>query len=213
MDKAIQIFTAKDILEGNFVSIEEIYKSREGKEKYASLKWGKYVDVLFSFVGIFALGIYIYDNNREEHFSIGKDNIIRIKDTKKWLYSRKYINEKYQEFEQIAKDLQPFAKVYNSIGNLFPIWYGGNEFKGKVGCYDIPNVFFCKDNYWKLEELYVKNILGIEIDKIYMEPVKSHEINDIREFMSYDKDKYLEFIEYIVKVISKREEIINSILK
>lgn len=42
----------------------------------------------------------------------------------------------------MLKELKDFLSVYNSIGNIIPIWPGGNESRDKFGCYDLPELYF-----------------------------------------------------------------------
>lgn len=41
-----------------------------------------------------------------------------------------------------SPELLDFLKLYYSIGNVIPMWPGGNEVRGKKGIYDLPELFF-----------------------------------------------------------------------
>lgn len=143
----------------------------ENNKKISNLGWGDYKDVLYSFLGIYTLGVYIFAKDKKSRYSIGDDKIIRIAGTKRWLYSRKYIKGHLNEFSELTntKEIMDFAEVYNSEGNVIPIWPGGNEFKGKAGCYDIPDIFFSK--YGNMEEIYIQHILHKNIEDVALTSV------------------------------------------
>ena len=44
-----------------------------------------------------------------------------------------------------------YIKSYCCIGNVIPIWPGGNEARGKMGIYDIPELFFNEYPNWTKE--------------------------------------------------------------
>ena len=81
----VKLLTPKEIIRLEYESIEKSYKN-----EIETLGWGEYTDVLYSFLGVFTLGIYIFEKDKSK-YSIGEDNIIRIKGTKQWLGSRNYV--------------------------------------------------------------------------------------------------------------------------
>jgi len=205
-----QSLEPKGIIFLEYKSLEELNRS-----KTEALGWGKYTDVLYSFLGIFAVGVYIFEEDKDSKFSIGKDNIIRIAGTKKWLYSRKYIKENFSEFSELAnvKELKDFAKVYDLIGNIFPIWPGGNEFKGKSGCYDIPDIFFY--NHGEMEKVYIQYFLKKKVKDVALTRFVADSplyVNSIETVFKYNKKEYTEFVKHIVEEIEMRTEEINKII-
>lgn len=87
-------------------SVEEFFQKRENVEKYNAdkiikLNW-ECPDVLFSFRGIYAVGVFIY------YRQLFVDNVktdIMVKDergiTRQHLYSDKYLRENYSQFSAI----------------------------------------------------------------------------------------------------------------
>lgn len=198
----------KDIIFLKYKSIEE-----SNRVKTDALGWGKYTDVLYSYLGIFTLGVYIFENDKLSKYSIGKDNIIRIKDTKKWLYNRNYIQEHFSDFSELAniKELRDLAKVYYSIGNIIPIWPGGNEFKGKSYCYDIPEIFFF--NHGEMEKVYVQYILKKTINDVALTRFissSSSYVSNTETVLKYNIQEYMEFVRHIVEEIKMRTDELNK---
>lgn len=191
------------------------YDNLEDNKKITNLGWGEYKDVLYSFLGIFTLGVYVFEKNKNSQckYSIGKDNIIRIAGTRIWLYSRNYIKDHFNEFSNLAatKEIQDFAKVYNSEGNIIPIWPGGNEFKGKARCYDIPDIFFFK--YGNMEKMYVQHILHKKIEDVALSRfmTSSPYVKTIDDIFKYNIEEYLKFVRHIVNEIEMREKEIESL--
>lgn len=119
--------------------------------------------------------------------------------------------------------IREFAIVYNTIGNLIPLWPGGNEFKGTCFidgeyCYDIPDIFFCK--HYEMEKVYIENILKMEISDIALSrfefttnsdsPNKVKSILSIFEYSSLDE--YFAFVKNIVNEIKTRNNELKRLL-
>jgi hypothetical protein len=125
---------------------------------------------------------------------------------------RNYIKEHFSEFSELANvnELKDFANVYNSIGNIAPIWPGGNEFKGRSHCYDIPDIFFY--NHRKMEEVYVQNLIKKEAKDVALTRFLSDSqpyVNSIETVLKFDKKEYTKFVQHIVEEIRKRTEEVN----
>lgn len=196
-----------------FLEYEPLEKTNRSKTEV--LGWGKYTDVLYSFLGIFALGIYIFEKDKSGKYLIGKDYIIRIVGTRKWLYSRKYIQEHFSEFSELAnaKEINDFAKVYDSIENIVPIWPGGNEFKGKLFCYDISDIFFY--NHIEMEKLYIKHFLNKELKDVALtrfDTKSAPYVSKIETVLNYSTQDYLKFVQHIVNEIEQRTKEINGLI-
>lgn len=207
-DSIMCLLTPESIISLKFGKIEN-------NKKISNLGWGDYKDVLYSFLGIYTLGVYIFAKDKKSRYSIGEDKIIRIAGTKRWLYSRKYIKEHLNEFSELTntKEIMDFAEVYNSEGNIIPIWPGGNEFKGKAGCYDIPDIFFSK--YGNMEEIYIQHILHKNIEDVALTRfiTKSPYVDAIEDIFDYDVNKYKEFVGHIVNEIKTRTKEIENLYK
>lgn len=116
---------------------------------HASLGW-KNTDVLYSFLLIYYLGLKTIDSSRfEQLFQQEKEF---QNNPKLCRYSTKFLHkcskdEKFKEFNK-SPQLVEFINNYFSIGNVIPIWPGGNEARGKMGLYDIPELFFNEHKLW-----------------------------------------------------------------
>lgn len=51
------------------------------------------------------------------------------------------------------KEMKEFIEVYQTIGNIIPMWPEGNVHRGQNQCYDIQDIYFNKET--------TKNILKI----------------------------------------------------
>jgi len=134
------------------------------REKTDELKWTengndyKKTDVLYSFLLIYQLGLKV--TNKEAYIEIYNQE--KSKTPKKrlspnspaFLHTCSQASE-YKEFNE-SKELTEYLKVYFSIGNVIPIWPGGNVARGSMGLYDIPEIFFNIYSDWtkRLMELY-----------------------------------------------------------
>lgn len=128
----------KDIFEKG-ISIESKYE-----KEIKTLKWD-YADVLFSFRGIYVIGLSIYyKNNFEWRGKILKPINPKPSNPDQQAYSRIFLKANYEKYGVLneLKELKEFIRVYNSIGNLIPIWPGGNIHRGQNKCYDIPSIYF-----------------------------------------------------------------------
>ena len=114
-------------------SVEEFFHKRETVEKYnedkiIKLNW-ECPDVLFSFRGVYAIGVFIY------YRQLFVDNVktdIMVKDekgaTRQRLYSDKFLSENYPQFSDVndLPEIKGFLKHYYDIGNIIPTWPGAN---------------------------------------------------------------------------------------
>lgn len=130
-------------------SVEEFFHKRETVEKYnvdkiIKLNW-ECPDVLFSFRGVYAIGVFIY------YRQLFGDNVktdIKVKDekgaTRQRLYSDKFLSENYPQFSDVndLPEIKGFLEHYYDIGNIIPTWPGANINRGMAHCYDIPNVYY-----------------------------------------------------------------------
>lgn len=101
---------------------------------------------------------------------------------------------------------------YYSIGNIIPIWPGGNENRGKFGCYDLPEFYFSSDiiKPWKnfLLDKYDIN-LAPEID---CEKICSFNFeNGIIKFLDeLNIELYKSYLVHITEIIQKRSDYFNQ---
>ena len=113
------------------------------------LKW-EYTDVLYSFLGVYALGVYIYNKSLFET----NEYIIFKKGTTQRLYSLNFLKkiqiDNNYNLDSLNNDMLPFIEKYFLCGNVYPTWPGGNTHKGinTNGCFDIPELYFAKNYKW-----------------------------------------------------------------
>lgn len=203
-----QILTLKQLINLKYEKIED-------DKRISKLGWGEHKDVLYSFIGIFTLGIYIFEkeNGDKNRYSIGRDNIIRIAGKHQRLYSRKYIIAHLDDFSNLVNtnEIRDFVRVYTTVGNIIPIWPGGNEFKGKAGCYDIPDIFFYQ--YRDMEKVYVQHILNKSIEDVALTRFMSGSpyVSDIQNVFEYDMEEYKKFVVHIINEIETRTKEIEKL--
>ena len=169
----------KDILSNygikslNYPSVEKANEEYTNEEKndnhnIKSLCWHE-TDVLYSFLLTYYLGLKVVNKTKFEEL------VKEEKKTNKRLqtYSANFLLKcsRNKEFDVLnnSPELLEFLKLYYSIGNVIPMWPGGNEARGKKRIYDLPELFFNMYPYWteKLMEKY-KNA--------YLDPVVKNDI-------------------------------------
>lgn len=178
----------------NNVSIEEKYKKEIEK-----LKWNSYTDVLFSFRGIYVIGLSVY---YKDYFywagGVIKPIINGMKNTRQRAYSRKFLKENYMNYSTLneLKELKDFINVYRTIGNLIPVWPGANVHRGQSQCYDLPNIYFNReevssfakvyfDTFYKENDIYFIDVLSGKYSKMGISDLSKLSENDYKDFLVY----------------------------
>lgn len=196
-------------------SVEEFFQKRENVEKYNEdkinkLKW-ECPDVLFSFKGIYAIGVFIY------YRQLFGDNVktdIMVKDEtgvkRQRLYSDKFLSENYPKFSDINNlpEIQEFLEHYYDIGNIIPTWPGANVNRGMAHCYDIPNI------YYKRHAKFTKLIYDKIYNNVFIEEIIENDKYDtVEKLLKLQKNQYAEFLKYIVNIIKNRNRRLQNILQ
>lgn len=186
---------------------------KETKKETKDLGWD-YTDVLYSFLGIYVLGLYVFDkkNNSDQFVLKGTDIKLRKK-CKNLLYSKKIIYEQKYYKTSFAKELnnlpvfQEFLDLYYDIGNVIPIWPGGNSARGKAKCYDLAHIYFSK----KKVLVWFDN-LKKHYNNAYMDDIVNNGFEKNMELFldNLTVEKYEEFLIYICKTIRKRSDLIKN---
>ena len=181
-------------------SVEEMFKHESNK-----LEW-HYTDVLYSFLGIYTIGVWIY---APEHYVNLRRTPYKIFDDKQNIYYFDYLNQHYSKYEKLNEqpELKNFIKKYFSIGNIIPIWPGGNSHRGQSSCFDIPELYFNMNRISAqvLERVYQNACLN--------EIVNNDMPNNTPDFLdSMNQEAYLNLLKSIVTNINRRENTIKSIL-
>lgn len=216
--------TVKDILEWiNNISAEKWPRSIEKHHEKYTEEFGGYAmtDVLYSFLGVYTIGVWVFNKDLEEIFKIEKNKIKTSNDEigkghKQILCSKIFLlrlqNERVNgiQVDELNRCLSVFAEKYFSIGNLIPIWPGGNTLKGNQnnGFMDIPELFFNKYLYWYGRLSEQPQAWLEEMDK----RVKQTRFESLESFLvSVDTpEKYATYIEEVVQIIVDRTSKINK---
>lgn len=141
------LYGDRSFLEKSFFKWKTNPKERPTEEKYEQHKiiaqWEK-TDVLYSFIGIYQIGIYVFHPNkcRRTDYTIKNENGKYFK--------TQYLKDKFKRYEELNKTIEEsrFIQYIDSIGNVIPIWPGGNIDKGRSYCFDIPDIYFKKYENW-----------------------------------------------------------------
>lgn len=184
-------------------SVEDFFQKRQSVEKYNEdkinkLKW-ECPDVLFSFRGVYAIGVFIH--YRQLFVENVRTDII-VKDetgvTRQHLYSDKFLSENYPQFSDVNNlpEIKEFLEHYYDIGNIIPTWPGANVNRGMAHCYDIPNIYY-KRHAKFTELIYDKIYSNAFIDEI----IENDEYDTVEKLLKLDPNQYVKFLKYIVKII------------
>lgn len=174
------------------------------------LQW-EYPDVLYSFLGIYTLGVWSYYKDDQKQGISLSGIIIKNKEGHN-LYNRKSLSENYGKYGDLNKseELKTFVEHYSSIGNICPTWPGGNEHRGKSHCYDIPDVYFKRHESW-YRELVAQNpsaFLNDVIDSDFAVAETSNLLGLVDTL-----NGYITFLKHVNSVISKRNKLLMKIIK
>lgn len=178
-------------------------------DKINKLKW-ECPDVLYSFRGIYAIGIFIYyrymflDDVKTDIFL--KNN----SGTRQRLYSNKFLKEHYSEFKDVNNlpEIKMFLECYYYIGNVIPTWPGANINRGMAHCYDIPNI------YYKRYERFTKLIYGNIYENAFLDCVLGNNKYDtVDKLLKLEKTEYATFLKYVIGVIKERTNLLEGILQ
>lgn len=172
------------------------------------LQW-EYTDVLYSFLGVYTLGVWAFYQN-DENYGFNKRGIeIKNKEGHN-VYSSIFLSESFSKHSDLnnLKPLTDYIKHYSSIGNVCPTWPGGNEHRGKSKCYDIPDVYF------KRHELWYKELANQNCNAFLTGVVNSKYALEIKDFLGLvdTPRKYIEFLNHVNNVIAEREKLISRFL-
>lgn len=104
----------------------------------------------------------------------------------------------------IIRGLQQFIDVYETVGNVIPVWSGANVHRGQFCCYDCPDIYFNNEKirdhalafYNKYSNSYMCGDDAI-IAGIYNNM-------SVKSLINMDKDEYENYIEHAINVIKWR---------
>ena len=157
-----------------FYTVEEFFDWKLKADSYDSvekhnkdftdlLKWDR-TDTLYSFQKIYQIGLQL-PKFKEQYSEARKTIKGRVDDRTTQSDLCKLMGSINEEIEKTG-----FLSVYFNLGNVIPIWPGGNQDKGAG--YDFPETYFTDENnrYWteKLLEKYpnacMDDVLNNRID-------------------------------------------------
>lgn len=222
------IYTVKEWMDWRFGNSESSERQNEAYTK--SLGW-EITDVLYSFFGIYALGILVFYPEEYER----TDYMIKESKTNKNVYSSIFIRKKYAIYKELNEFIEKsgFVSKYFEIGNIYPIWPGGNKDKGITWNFDLPEIYFNKDQNKRwvqiLKEIYQNSYLDevtnpawyCDEDGEHFEGIPRFEFKNAKDFLDsivlkeHSKNKkielYKEFLSNrVIKIIEKRTQLIKS---
>lgn len=188
-------------------------KKSSVEKKYredTTVKTWQRIDVLYSFIGIYQIGIYVIypESCRRTNYNIYPKFGGKYYDfaylTEKISGTPRYM--KYAELNKIIED-SGLIEVIDSIGNVIPIWPGGNIDKGARNyCFDIPDIYFgylYPEWFDVLCQMYPNAFLN----SICMEKYSV----DTKSFLDgMTKNNYIEFLNHAVKVITGRSNLLKK---
>ena len=212
--------------------IESInYKSVEAENEdiIKKLNWGRDVDVLYSFLLVYKLGLEIVNPKRFEELKEETKKKLKINrlntNSTEFLYLCS-CDKAYEEFNSNTLNIE-FLNLYFTIGNVIPIWPGGNEARGKMGVYDIPELFF--NTYPKWTQELIRQYNNISIDsvvkndmflvcrenetkgytiKVYKDLFNS--IGELKNIMQNNKQVYFDYLLHRNNIITKRNLVLKN---
>lgn len=208
-------YLKKDVLKMKLHSVKDFFQKKETVEtfhedKTKKLKW-ECLDVLFSFRGIYAIGVFVYYRKRFAD-DVNTDIMVKVENgaMRQRLYSDKYLRENYQEFGDVNSlpGIKKFLEHYYDIGNVIPTWPGANVNRGMAHCYDVPNV------YYKRYAQFTELVYGSIYKNAFMKEILENDKYDtVENLLKLKPDQYVEFLEYIIGVISNRNKQLQDILE
>ncbi|WP_346866664.1 MULTISPECIES: hypothetical protein [unclassified Clostridium] len=189
-------------------SLEQYHKEYADK-----LEWG-YTDVLYSFLGVYVIGVNVFHKDKVECCGLQIKPKIRT-NNRQLAYSYKFIKEHYCDYDKLNElaELNEFIEVYFKVGNIIPIWPGGNEHRGKSQCYDIPDIYFNKDEIKEYSNNFFNTFLKYK--NFYLNDFINNKYSNIKieDFLKFNELEYTDFLRHIVEVINKRSELIEKWVK
>lgn len=211
-------------LEKDYTDVPSIEKLKENLPYTNRCGGPNQTDVLYSFLGIYTLGVWVYNRDKEQSYSAFTSE--KIKRRQK-LYSTSFLAKLQYGIENIDinvdelnnnEQMQKFVKNYFSVGNLIPIWPGGNICRGNSNFFDIPELFFSKYSEW------YKILLDLKKDCAFLDGFNDYMLSSKEEFIfknrfsslknfldSIAEEKnYNDFLDHVNTVIESRTECIKQ---
>ena len=188
------------------------------------LKWGRDTDVLYSFLLTYKLGLEVTNSKKFIELKKIYMNENKLKRLNTMSPNFLYFCSKDSAFESLNNNdyMLEFLDLYFSIGNVIPIWPGGNKARGMKGIYDIPEIFFNMYPLWR-DELIRQYDNTIFLDDVvkesrYENTLKDYpglfmSINRLKKAISENNQIYNDYLCHRNSVIRSREQKITEYIK
>lgn len=184
---------------------------KHNKKEVLDLGWEN-TDVLYSFLGVYVIGAWVF---YPEQFVRTPCRLNRVDG--KTAYSYDFLHCKYSNYNELndLQELKNFLNKYFSIGNICPIWPGGNAHMGiSSQCFDIPDIYFKRHEKWT--SCLIKVYPQAYLDSIIDSKNKFCADGDTRKFLDIMNDNnkegrtkvYVNFLNHITNIICKREQLL-----
>lgn len=201
----------------NSLSVEEY-----NKDKIRILGW-ETTDVLYFFLSIYVIGMLVF---YPQKYEVPNIKIIES-NSRKTVYSNKFVKDNYKECKKLNEYLEKsgFISHYFDIGNVIPIWPGGNRDRGMCYCYDLPEIYFNKEQNKKwfeqlkamyknafLDDILKMNLWFCNKDRRINEPpiVNFQDTKTFLDSVKVNEFFYNEFINRIIGIINERTAHLNK---
>lgn len=192
-----------------------------------SLHW-ELTDVLYSFTLIYYLGL---TTTNELRFNDLLDSEKKASNNNHLCpFSTKFLFkcslDKGFTTLNTSHELLDFIYNYFSLGNVIPIWPGGNESRGKMGIFDIPELFFNSYPRWTTELLkqnqnaYLDSIISNELFLISRKnesglTLKGYKnaFQNLNTFKDYLKNNQQFYFDYLIRcnnIIKNRKKLLSD---
>ena len=198
-------------------SVEELHKS------FVNKVWGEeiakeknvngitkvcYSDVLYSFKSIYLMGMNAFYGNKLVDVCGLTLRPSKRENAHQKAYSKEFIEMHIDECAELNEccEIQKFISLYETKGNLIPIWPGGNAHRGLYHCYDNPDIYFNAPQMLTLSKWFFmqkNNSYMFGENSIIDGKQKDLKTKDLLEM---DKEMYLKYMDHVLKVIIDRKD-------
>ena len=115
--------------------ISELSVEKKNKKATDKLGWNVETDVLYSFLLTYKLGLEIINETRVAEIKkdiLREKGIPRLNNNSPMFLYRCSKDPAFTKLNE-SDEYKEFISLYFSLGNVIPIWPGGNEARGKKG--------------------------------------------------------------------------------
>ena len=183
------------------------------------------IDTLYSFLSIYALGVWAYN---KDSFELKSNKIYLKQEIKKkckpnvksqQLWSKNFLTEIHTEnnvygitVDELNVEMKNFVAVYFKKGNCVPLWSGGNCDKGSYRrpYMDIPELYFKKNEFWYT----VLNSFEFSMLQEFISRIKEQRFNNLATFLDWlNPTTFKEYLRDCIKIIINRTSEIEQYIE